>query len=989
MLTSNLYMYTNRNIYYSLLIALFLLLPVSFSFAQKADNSTYKITGQILDLQDYSPLQSVTVRLLNEDSTQVASTMTNDNGQYSFNVAKKKTMYIIKASMVGFLTKCKSVRVMGKTTKVESIRLSEDAKMLANVEVTGNLPKVQAVEDTLVYNSDAFRLPDGSVLEELIERIPGAEVEDGKVTINGREVKKILLDGKEFFVGDMETALKNIPTTIIDKIKHYDEKSDMAKVTGIDDGQEQAVIDVKIKKGMNIGYNVNADLSYGTEHRYAERLNANFFRDNMKLSVFGNANNANGRSTPGRGGRGGGGGGGERIRKNFGANLNFDDKKKLKIDGNLRWNHNDNESHSRSSSESFVRKNGAFSNRESLNNGRSNGWNTEWRIEWKPTEDWNIQFRPTASISTSDNLQRSWNGSFNADPYKYMSDPLNQMATFDDKDSIRVNSGDNLGINYSESKNVGMSMQVNRKFGNKGRNLTVRLDGSYGRNEGNSISKNTTHYYKLRGIDGNDSVRYTNRYNESPSDNRNFTAQVSYSEPIMTNTFLQFSYTFAYRYNNNNRDTYDFRDLGGNFGKDVEPAYRSWDEYLTDNYQKYLDDSLSSYSKQTNYIHTLDLSLRIVRDRFNLSVGGRWTPQTQHFMRDYLNKDIDVTRTTYNISPTFTFRYRFSGQHTLNMDYHGNTSQPGITQLLDIKDDSNPQNISLGNPNLKPSYTNNFNLRYNLYIMERRQSVAANVSYQTTSNSISNATTYDDVSGARTTRPENINGNWNIGGNFQFTSALDKAANWNFTTSTDVRYNNHVAYVNLNKSVDVEKNYTKSTNLGERLSGSFRNTWLEVEVNGRCSYSNVKNALQSTGNSNTWLYSYGCSFNVKLPWGMILDTNVNQQSRRGYADASFNTNEFIWNGQISQELLPKRKLVVTLQFYDILHKQSNFSRQISENSRSDSWNNSINSYAMLHVIYQLRNFGGKYGRGNNGGGQRGGNGNRGQGFGGGGFGGRG
>ena len=408
---------------------MFLLLPVSFSFAQKADNSTYKITGQILDLQDYSPLQSVTVRLLNQDSTLVANTLTNDNGQYSFNVPKKKNTYIIKASMVGFLTKCKSVRVIGKTTKVESIRLSEDAKMLANVEVTGNLPKVQAVEDTLVYNSDAFRLPDGSVLEELIERIPGAEVEDGKVTINGREVKKILLDGKEFFVGDMETALKNIPTTIIDKIKHYDEKSDMAKVTGIDDGQEQAVIDVKIKKGMNIGYNVNADLSYGTEHRYAERLNANFFRDNMKLSVFGNANNANGRSTPGRGGRGGGGGGGERIRKNFGANLNFDDKKKLKIDGNLRWNHNDNESHSRSSSESFVRKNGAFSNRESLNNGRSNGWNTEWRIEWKPTEDWNIQFRPTASISTSDNLQRSWNGSFNADPYKYMSDPLNRHLT--------------------------------------------------------------------------------------------------------------------------------------------------------------------------------------------------------------------------------------------------------------------------------------------------------------------------------------------------------------------------------------------------------------------------------------------------------------------------------------------------------------------------------------------------------------------------------
>ncbi|MDO5446923.1 MAG: outer membrane beta-barrel protein, partial [Prevotellaceae bacterium] len=967
-------MYKNRNCIALLLIAL--LLSAVSAFAQKADSQSYKITGQVLDLQDYTPLQNVTVRLLNVDSTEVSHALTNENGEYTFSVESKKGSYIIKASMVGFNTKYRTVKMAGKTTKVEAIRLDEDAHLLENVEVTGNIPKVQAVEDTLVYNADAYRLPEGSVLEELIERLPGAEVEDGKITINGREVKKILLDGKEFFVGDMETALKNIPTTIIDKLKHYDEKSDMAKVTGIDDGQEQPVIDVKIKKGMNIGYNVNADLSYGTEHRYAERVNANFFKENMKVSLVGNANNANGRSTPGRGGRGGGNG--ERVRKSLGANMNYDDKKKLRIDGNIRWNHNNTENHSRSSSESFVRKNGAFSNRESLNSGRTNGWNGEWRIEWKPSDVWNIQFRPTASISTSDNLTRSWNGSFNADPYKYMTDPLNEIAGFNDKDSIRVNSGNNVGINYSQSKNVGLSMQINRKFGDKGRNLTLRLDGSYGSNDGNSISKNSTHYYKLLGLDGNDSVRYTNRYNESPADNRNFTAQVTYSEPIMKNTFLQFSYMFNYRYNNNNRDTYDFRELSDDFGKGVEPEYRSWDEYLMDNYQKYLDDSLSSYSKQTNYIHTLDLSLRIVRDNFNLSIGGRWNPQTQHFMRDYLNKDIDVTRTTYNISPTLTFRYRFSSQHTLNMDYHGNTSQPSITQLLDIKDDSNPQNISLGNPNLKPSYTNNFNMRYNLYIMERRQSIAANLNYQTTSNSISNATTYDDVSGARTTKPENINGNWNLGGNFQFTSALDKAANWNFTTSTDVRYNNHVAYVNLNKSVDVEKNYTKSTNIGERLSGSFRNSWLEVEVNGRCNYSNVKNELQSSGNSNTWLYSYGCSFNVTLPWGMIIDTNVNQQSRRGYADASFNTNEFIWNGQISQQLLPRKKLVLTLQFYDILHKQSNFSRQISENSRSDSWNNSINSYAMLHVIYQLRNFGGKHGRNGNGGGPRGGFGNDGR-----------
>lgn len=974
-----------------ILLTVMLLLTSLTAMSQKTDpeQKPYKISGQVLDLEDYTPLQNVTVRLLSKDSVELATALTNDNGQYTFYMEKKKTDYIVKVSMVGFTTKHKLIHVLGKNTNVEALRLEQDSQLLGDVEVTGNLPKVQAVEDTLIYNADAYRLPEGSVLEELIERLPGAEVEDGKITINGREVKKILLDGKEFFVGDMETAMKNIPTAIIDKLKHYDEKSDMAKVTGIDDGEEQPVIDVRIKKGMNIGYNVNTDAAYGTHDRYSERINANFFRDNMKLSLVENANNANGRSTPGRGGRGGsngmgGGSNGLRSSKSVGVNMNYDDRKYLQMDGNVRWNHSDSDSHSTSSSESFVRKNGAFSNSESLSKSRSNGWNAEWRIEWKPTEQWNIQLRPSASINTNDRLSNSKSGSFNKDPYLFMEDPLNELASFVDNDSVRVNSGNNVGLNYSKSRNVGLSLQINRRFGDKGRNLTFRAEGSYGDSDGNSVTKNRTHYYLLKGINNSDSIRFTNRYNESPSVNRNMSAQITYSEPIMTNTFLQLSYRFNYRFNDSNRDTYDFRALGTSFGEGIEPAYRTWEEYLIDGYQKFLDDSLSSYSTQENFVHDVNLSLRIVRENYNFSIGGRWTPQTQHFMRDYLNKDIDVTRTTHNISPTMTFRYRFSQQNTINMDYHGNTSHPGITQLLDVKDDSNPQNISLGNPNLKPSYTNNFNLRYNNYIMERRQSIAATLGYSMTTNSISNATTYDEISGARTTKPENINGNWNANGNFLFTSALDAAANWNISTSTDVRYNNHVGYVNLNRSSEIEKNYTKSTNVSERLSGSFRNQWLEVELNGRGSYSHVTNKLQSNGNSDTWNYSYGCTVNITMPWGMILDTSFNKMSRRGYSNSNYNTDEFVWNGQISQEILPRRQLVATLQFYDILHQQSNYSRQISANSRSDSWHNSVNSYVMLHIVYQLRNFGGRNGRiGNRGGGGFGG-GNRG-GNGGGGF----
>lgn len=917
-------------------------------------------------------MHAASVTLMRKDSTAVKSVLTNENGEYLLYVDNKKTEYIIKYSYLGYKTQSKTIQITGKNTNLQTVRLEQDSKMLENVNVTGNLPKVQAVEDTLLYNADAYRLPEGSVLEELIERIPGAEVtEDGTVTINGRQIRKILLDGKEFFNGDMSSALKNLPVAIIDKLKHYDEKSDMAKVTGIDDGEERPVIDVRVKKGMNRGYNVNADFAYGTHNRYSEKNNANEFQENMKLSMNANANNANDRSTPNRAGngRGGGQGGGSGLRasKSVGVNINYDDRKLWLMDGNVRWNHSNQERASISSAESFVSRTGAFSNSISNSESRSNGWNADFRIEWKPTKDWNILVRPNVSINTNDNLSESSSASFNADPYQYVIDPIREIMEFGAADTIRVNYRDNNSLGYSEGKNAGVSVQVNKKFGENGRNLTFRAEGNYSDSESNNINNNYVKLFKVKDVSGNDSIYYTNRYNTTPSKTKSYSLQMTYSEPIIKNTFLQFSYRFQYRNNYSDRKTYDFSALREHFGEGLTPGYRMWEEYLATamgivDIDSCLSKSLSRYSEYLNYTHDLNLSLRIVRQDYNFSLGVRYQPVISHFTQDYRGRYVDTVRTTTTITPTMNFRYRFSRQHTLNLDYHGQTQHPSITQLLDINDDSNPLNISKGNPALKPAFTNTFNLRYNNYIVARRQSVAFNASYSTTSNSISNKVTYFEDTGGRVTQPENINGNWNVNGNFLFTSALDSASNWNMSTSTDVRYNHYVAYVSLNRQSDSEKNVTKTTTISERLSGSFRNTWLEVELNGRVNYTKADNVLQSSANRETWQYSYGCSFNIKAPWGMTFDTSLNQTSRRGYNDASFNTDELIWNGQITQDILPKKQLVVSLQFYDILKQQSNFSRQLSANRRSDTWYNSINSYAMLHVIYRLRSFGGRTGR---------------------------
>ena len=225
-----------------------------------------------------------------------------------------------------------------------------------------------------------------------------------------------------------------------------------------------------------------------------------------------------------------------------------------------------------------------------------------------------------------------------------------------------------------------------------------------------------------------------------------------------------------------------------------------------------------------------------------------------------------------------------------------------MSDLLDITDDSNPLNIRKGNPGLKPSFTQNFRLFYNNYIQNHQRSIMAHVNFSTTSNSVSNMVTYNEVTGGRTTRPENINGNWNAFGMFMFNTAIDSAAFFNINTFTTLRYANNVGYVSVGNA-NSEKSTTRTTNLGERLSASYRNEWLEFELNGSVDYQHARSALQTNNNLDTWTFSYGANLMLTAPWGTQLSTNMNMNSRRGYNDAAMNTNELIWNAQLSHSFL--------------------------------------------------------------------------------------
>lgn len=967
------------------MIRKFLFLCVTMAMGVSA-SAQHAITGLVVEGDSREAMAMATIKLMKTDSTLVKNAVTSTKGLFSV-AAPKNGSYIVSISNVGFDTYTRNITVKDKDVNLGTLALSPSSVMLKETTVTGQATKVIVKEDTLMYNAAAYQTPEGSVVEELVKKLPGAEVDDdGNVKINGQEVRKILVDGKEFMMGDTKTALKNLPTNIIDRIKTYKEKSDLARVSGIDDGNEQTVLDFGVKPGMNRGTLTNTMAGYGTDNRYTARVMVGQFNSDLKVVGMGNANNVSGRGF----GRGGGRSG-LTASKSVSTNIDYNTEK-FKLNGSVRWSHSDGDSWSKTSSEDFVNTVGSFSNSVRQSYSRGNQWNANMRFEWAPDTMTNIMFRPNISYSTNDGINRNSSATYREDPYLWVTDPLNQEALeyLRTRDSMLINSRSNRGINYSENKNFGGSIQFNRRLNNDGRNITVVLNANYGDSKSKSFSTNNVNLYQVKNHLGNDSLYQTNRFNLNPSEDYSYSINTTYSEPIMRATFLQLSYNFSYSHTKSDRSTYDFSNLGEDYFSNVGLEYQGWDSYLSlldHPYNYYVDEDLSRFSEYNNWTHNIQLQLRVIRDKYHFNAGVTVIPQKTEYVQQYMGHDIDTVRNVVNFSPTINFRWRISKISNMNVTYYGRTGQPGITDLMDIRDDSDPLNISTGNPGLRPSFTHSFGANYDNFIEFKNQAINANVNFSTTTNNVSRKVTYNTETGGRLTRPENINGNWDVRGGFMYNTAIDTARYFNLNTSTDVSYANHVGYVTIGRTNSSQKSTTRSTNISERLGASYRNGWIEFEINGSVNYSRARNTLQPNSNLDTWRFNYGFDTNIRLPWNMQISTNMGMNSRRGYSDATLNTNELIWNAQISQSLLKGNMLTLSLQLYDILKEQSNFSRSINAMGRTDTEFNSITSYAMFTANFMFNAIGGRGARNGMGGGRGGfGGGGRG-GFGGGGRGG--
>ncbi len=1025
----------------------------------------FTVTGNVINEHDQRPVELATVRLLTTDSALVTGTFTDSIGNFTLNTDRTGN-FIVYATYVGFKPGSKIINLANRdSVNVGTLKMMSNDIALNAAVVTATLARVEQKEDTTIFNAGAYRTPEGATLEALIKQFPGVEVsESGKITWNGKEVKEFLINGKDFFKGDTDVAMKNLPVNLVSKVKAYDKKSDYSEQTGIDDGEETTVLDIMTKRELNQSLISNIDVAGGWDWHdhalYSGKVFVTRFTDNSRFTFFGSRNNIGDAGFGGPRGMGGGGGGNGITTSTMGG-FDFSWNRPgierwkagyVEIGGDIRYNGRNNETESTSSSETFMSGTTAqsFDNSHSWSTSKSHNVSSSLRFQWCPDTLTSLSFRPSYSFSKNNSRSNSRSATFDKDPFAeisgaestddvlnefFIADPYDYSYTreikTDDAPDWLVNLNNNYKLSESQSHNVNGNLNITRRLtGKKGRNISFQANGGWSKSESFSYSKSNIFTRQNQGGEGGSDRegradeqqaaiglkdKSTHQFSTNPSMNWNVRVGASYVEPIVGKWFGELRYNYEHKFTDSDRSLYDlynrssfteflatsdYSSLNNLVGLYVPEGSKITDwmdptqalSMINENdlYAAVKDQENSQYATYKYDNQRINAGIRYNTQDINFNASVSFNPEhtDMHYVR---SMEIDTARTVFTISPQVRFRYNFSKTNRMEIFYRGNSNQPSMTNLLPVVDTSNPLRISAGNPGLDPSWSDSFRFNYNGYNSDRQAGTNVYASFNNQRRSISTLQIYDETSGIRYSRPENINGNWSTNGGFMYNIGLGAQKLFTVSTSTNLSYNNSVGYsssnqaagdytISENPSYEEINNYfnhfmkanaakttAKTTNVGENVNLAFRQAIWDFSVNGRVNYQHSVSDALNANNMDTWGFAYGASANVTLDCGFAISTDIRMNSRRGYSEKTMNTNELIWNAQFSQSFLKGKALTLSVQFYDILQQQSNISRNVSALMRSDNWNNAINSYFMVHLIYKLNIFNGSHS--NNGGGE--------------------
>ncbi|MDD4639235.1 MAG: TonB-dependent receptor family protein [Bacteroidales bacterium] len=894
----------------------------------------FRIKVVVIDSLSKKPVEFATLSVTKKgDSTPVRYALTDASGWAEI-TGLTEGDYKVKTEFLGYQPLEIEISSMGqRLVDLGKIYLKEAVNTLDAVVVSAMGNPIIVKKDTLEYNASSFKTTDSDMLEELLKKLPGIEIDtDGNITVNGKVINKVMIDGKPFFLDDPQLATKNLPARIIDKVKVVDRKSEQARFTGIDDGEEETVIDLSIRPGMMNGWFGNMTGGYGTDERFQFAGMAGNFTDKSQLSILANANNTNNRgffdiagsmmrsmrSSMGGGfsGRGGvriGGSvmnwGGNGITTSWMGGLNGSsesENKKLKITGSYLYTGSGTVSETERYRQNFLQDSSFNNIQKNYSDNNSNGHRAGIELEYQLSELTSVLFRPNVNFNRGDFMERN---EYNT---------VGSSGTF-------INEGISESFGNNNSQNISGDLLFRQKFNKTGRTFSVNFTYGYGNNEIDAYNRSTTDLY---GEDPYTEV-IDQKYNVKQS-NYNLGGRLTYTEPLGNKFFMELGYSYSFRKNYSDKESFNYNTL-------------------TERYD--IRDTLySNYFENTFINQRAEVNVRRVTDKFNYSVGINVQPSVT-----ISTGDREISRNVVNYSPTAFFEYDFSDNESMRIRYRGITNQPSISQLQPVPDNSNPLYLPLGNPDLLPEFEHNLQIRYRKSVKGSFKTTEVRAEGRYTMDKIVNKTWYES-GGVQKSMPVNENGVYSLSANLMHSTPIAKSK---FFVMSDTRGG-------LNKGANYSnniRNLTTSLHVSERLRLTYRGDKLEASAGGSAAYSYAWYTIEQQNKPATWSNSVNMNINWSLPAGFNLISDFDYRFYMGY-NSDFNEPVKVWNAEISKQLL-KNSATVRLKVYDILNQSKNINRTTTDNYIEDTRTNTLRQYFLLSFTWRFGSFGenGKEGSG--------------------------
>lgn len=926
---------------FSLFILLSFVLPVSGQKKLDSDKArkekAYHLTGSVREQGERpypDPLPDVNIQLYSlPDTSFIEGTVSDKKGVFRL-YPMNPGNYLIRASFLGYETIEKKVNIPAYRKEVYggALMMKPSSIVLDETVIKAELQKMKMSGDTLVYNTGAFKTSEGAVLQDLVRQLPGLELDEksGKMNFHGKEITQILLNGKEFFA-DSKVALNNMPVDALKEVKVYEQQSDKEQMTGVSDGKKKTVMDVKTKKDLTDGLMGDVSALKGSGDMYGAKMSLNKFVGKWRMSLYGDLGKlprygnfiSDMADNPAQ-------------MKDIGFSLGTEIKK-LNLNVSASYNNNKSADESRSQSEEYLPNGSQYAYNKGLSTGRNSSFWENIYLTGSLSDRTEINFRHNINHSRLNSVSENISATFSTNPLDYVSEPWRDDAMIPPEFRINKNTGNSQ--NKTNNLMIGNNnLLLTHNLNDIGRKLSIELRNDYSNQASGNYQQSSITYYQLKNDLGADSVLYRNQYRESPARNLLLAGEVSYTEPI-GKQMLQVYYRHEYQRQSNNAVTYNL---------DEDALWGS----LPSGYEAGRVDSLSDYTR--NDLHSNEFGLRTTLNwrKVRLNIRFGLSPQKSTTKSNRGKVKIDTTITVLNIVPELHFDYDLGNNHNMSVYYSGYTRQPSIYDLLSVPDYTNPLNITMGNPGLKPAFGQSISVNYRGGNMEKQEMLYCGLRYNNTINDISRKRTYDEKSGVYTSRPENINGNWGIGGNIYYTNKLFKKIFARLATNAN--YNRRVSYVQImGEANENDRNTSQMLSLMQDVEFAYKLEEHEFKINGAITYQQADNSYTNNSDYRTYDFYYGAECRLKLPLNLNLYTVVRSMNRRGYKDEASNTTQWLWNGELTYSFLKGKKGLLKFQVVDILQQRDFVNRWMNDTGQGETWTWGLGRYAMATFTYRF------------------------------------